>query len=104
MLNEEIQLKIEELINSSKVFLFMKGTPLTPACGFSNNVIDILTGQGIEFKSFNILEDDVLRQAVKEYSNWPTYPQLYIDGKLIGGNDIVSEIAESGELKKLIQS
>ena len=100
----ETKQKIEELINSSKIFLFMKGTPLAPACGFSNNVVTILNNLNTEFKTFNILEDNELREAVKEFSNWPTYPQLYINGKLVGGNDIIVEMEQSGELNKLINS
>lgn len=78
----------------------MKGTPDDPQCGFSWKVVDILRGLGAAFGSFDILSDEEMRQAVKEYSNWPTYPQLYVNGKLVGGCDIVTEMAETGELKK----
>lgn len=101
-MNDQLQKRIEQLINSSKVFLFMKGTPEEPQCGFSWKVVETLKGLGIDFKSFDILSDEEMRQAVKEYSNWPTYPQLYVKGKLIGGCDIVLEIAESGELKEVV--
>ena len=101
-MDEQIKSKIQGLIDSAKVFLFMKGTPQQPACGFSANTIAILQKANITFSSYDILEDPVLRQALKEFSNWPTYPQLYVDGKLIGGNDIITEMAESGELQKLL--
>ena len=94
---------IEQKINSSKVFLFMKGTPEDPQCGFSAQVVQILDDLGIEFGSFDILSDESIRQGIKEYSNWPTIPQLYINGKFIGGCDIVRELAASGELMELIR-
>jgi len=93
---------IEEKINSSKVFVFMKGTPEDPQCGFSAQVVSILNDLGIEFTSFDVLSDENIRQAIKEYANWPTIPQLYINGKFIGGCDIVRELAASGELLELI--
>jgi monothiol glutaredoxin len=96
--------KIENLINSSKVFLFMKGTPEMPQCGFSANVCAILKATGADFKSFDILSDSEIRQGVKEYSNWPTFPQLYVNGELIGGSDIVSEMYNSGDLQELLKS
>ena len=98
----QLQQHIESLINSSPVFLFMKGTPDNPQCGFSAQVVHILKEQKIPFKSFNIFENETIRQGIKEYANWPTIPQLYIGGKFIGGCDIVTELAESGELKKLV--
>ena len=101
-MNEHTKNKIQDLIKSSKVFLFMKGTSDEPQCGFSWKVVETLRGLGIRFGSFDILSDEEMRQAVKEYSNWPTYPQLYVSGKLIGGCDIVLEMAESGELKELV--
>ncbi len=102
-MNETLQKKIESLINSAPVFLFMKGTPEDPQCGFSAKVVSILHQLGITFSSFDILSDEEIRQGVKEYANWPTYPQLYVKGKLIGGCDIVVEMAESGELKELLE-
>ena len=94
---------IEEKINSSKVFVFMKGTPEDPQCGFSAQVVSILNDLGIEFTSFDVLSDENIRQAIKEYANWPTIPQLYINGKFIGGCDIVRELAASGELQGLVK-
>ena len=101
-MNPEIKKIIEEKINSSKVFVFMKGTPEDPQCGFSAQVVSILNDLGIEFTSFDVLSDENIRQAIKEYANWPTIPQLYINGKFIGGCDIVRELAASGELLELI--
>ena len=101
-MDETLKKKIETLINSSKVFLFMKGTPEGPQCGFSAKVVDILHQLGVTFSSFDIFSDEEIRQGVKEYAHWPTYPQLYVHGKLIGGCDIVMEMAESGELKELL--
>ena|SRR3989344_5232048 len=101
-MNPEIKKIIEQKINSSTVFLFMKGTPEEPRCGFSAQVVSILNDLGIEFDSFDVLSDEQIRQAIKEYANWPTIPQLYINGKFIGGCDIVRELAASGELMELI--
>lgn len=100
----EITLRIKNLIGSSDIFLFMKGVPEAPMCGFSANVIGILQQMNVPFKTYNILEDYDLRDAIKAYSNWPTYPQLYVRQKLVGGNDIVTELYESGELKELFES
>ena len=101
-MNSEIKKIIEQKINSSTVFLFMKGTPEEPRCGFSAQVVSILNDLGIEFDSFDVLSDEQIRQAIKEYATWPTIPQLYINGKFIGGCDIVRELAASGELMELI--
>ena len=101
-MNQELQNIIEEKINSSKVFLFMKGTPDQPRCGFSAQTVHILHELKIKFDSFDVLSDENIRQGIKEYANWPTIPQLYVDGKFIGGCDIVMEMAASGELRKLI--
>jgi len=100
----EITLRIKNLIGSSDIFLFMKGVPEAPMCGFSANVIGILQQMNVPFKTFNILEDYDLRDAIKAYSNWPTYPQLYVRQKLIGGNDIVTELYESGDLKEIFEN
>ena len=94
--------RIEKLIGSSDIFLFMKGMPEMPMCGFSANVVAILNSFQASFKTFNILEDMDIRQGVKEFSNWPTYPQLYVKGKLLGGNDVITELYEDGELKEAL--
>jgi len=101
-MTDETKTKIDDLIKSHRVMLFMKGTRQFPACGFSNAVVQILKKEGASFETFNILADPEMRQAVKEFSNWPTYPQLYVDGKFVGGCDIVTEMHESGELKQLL--
>ena len=94
--------QIKQIIESNDVVLFMKGTATFPQCGFSGRVIQILKQCGVDFKDVNILEDTKLRQAIKDYSNWPTVPQLYIKGQFIGGCDIVSEMYEQGELQKIL--
>ncbi len=94
--------RIKELLEAQRVVLFMKGNKLFPQCGFSAQVLGILKQSGVPFETHNILQDADLRQGLKEYSNWPTYPQLYVDGKLVGGCDIVTELHENGELSKLL--
>ena len=94
--------KIKAELGSSPVVLFMKGTPDFPQCGFSAQTVAALRALGAEFKSVNIFEEPELREALKRYSNWPTYPQLYVNGELIGGCDIALEMYQSGELKKLL--
>jgi monothiol glutaredoxin len=99
-MSTDTRARIEELINGHKVMLFMKGTKAIPACGFSNTVVQILKKEAVPFETFNILADPEVRQALKEYSSWPTYPQLYVGGKFVGGCDIVTELHQSGELSK----
>lgn len=94
--------KIKQQLESDKVVLYMKGTPAFPQCGFSGRAVHILQECGAEFASYNVLEDDEIRQGIKEYGNWPTIPQLYVNGELIGGSDIMTELFESGELKELV--
>tara|TARA_Y100001968_G_scaffold319096_1_gene350187 strand:- start:1411 stop:1734 length:324 start_codon:yes stop_codon:yes gene_type:complete len=95
--------RIEELINSSQILVFMKGTKLMPQCGFSNNVVQILNALGINFDTFDVLSDNEIRQAIKEYSNWPTIPQVYVKGEFIGGSDILIEMYNSGELLEKLE-
>lgn len=95
--------ELHKLVNSNPIMLFMKGTPEEPRCGFSRKVVDALKSEGLEFGSFDILKDDVVRQDLKSYSNWPTYPQLYVKGELLGGCDIILEMKESGELKEILE-
>lgn len=95
--------KIKQQVESSRVFLFMKGTPGAPMCGFSAQAVKILGAVGVEFSSFDVLSDDEIRQGVKEYANWPTIPQLYIDGQLVGGCDIMTELYRKGELQQLVE-
>ncbi|TGM98738.1 Grx4 family monothiol glutaredoxin [Leptospira dzoumogneensis] len=101
-MDKELQGKIEGLIASKKIFLFMKGTPDAPMCGFSAGVTNVLRSLGADYNSFNVLSDMSVREGIKEFANWPTIPQLYIDGEFIGGHDIVVEMARSGELQKKI--
>ena len=99
----EINEKIKSLINENDVCLFMKGTPDTPQCGFSMTVANILKYLKIDFKGINVLEDENLRQGIKDFSDWPTIPQLYVKKEFIGGCDIVKEMFEKGELKNFFQ-
>ena len=90
--------RIADDVKSNDVVLFMKGTPVFPQCGFSAAVVQILTDLGVKFKSFDVLKDPELRQGIKEFSNWPTIPQLYVKGEFVGGCDIIREMFQSGEL------
>ena len=99
-----IKEKIKDLIDSNNVCLFMKGTPDSPQCGFSMAVSNVLKHLKVNFNGINVLEDENLRQGIKDFSDWPTIPQLYIKGEFIGGCDIVKEMFEKGELKKLLES
>jgi monothiol glutaredoxin len=99
-MEKNIKEKITEEISSNNVHLFMKGTPLFPQCGFSSTVVQILTYLEVSFSSTNVLEDENLREGIKEFSNWPTIPQLYVKGELMGGCDIIKEMFESGELQR----
>ena len=103
-MEEALKTRIAETIAQSRVVLFMKGSKHFPQCGFSAQVVQILKQKGAEFKDVNILADAELRQGLKEYSNWPTFPQLYVGGKLIGGCDIVTSMNESGELDSVLAS
>ena len=100
----ETQERIRKVIEENSVMLFMKGSPDFPQCGFSGRVVQILEACGAEFSSADVLMDPELREGIKAYSSWPTIPQLYIQGELIGGSDIVMEMHENGELKKKIDA
>lgn len=97
-MDKQLKERIAGMVNGEPVFLFMKGTPTFPQCGFSNQVVQVLKGYGIPFGSFNVLEDNDVRQGIKDFSDWPTIPQLYVGGEFIGGCDIILESWESGEL------
>ena len=99
----DINAFIDDKVKSNDVFLFMKGTPDFPMCGFSSRVVQILDYLGVEYQSANVLENQELREGIKAYANWPTIPQLYINGEFVGGSDIVKEMYESGELQKLLE-
>ena len=101
---ENIKTKIDTIISKDDVVLFMKGTSSMPQCGFSSKVAGVLNYLDINFQDVNVLEDEEIRQGIKDYSEWPTIPQLYIKGEFIGGSDIVKEMFEKGELKNLLVS
>jgi len=94
--------RIQETIEQNRVVLFMKGTKNFPQCGFSQRAVQILKSCGAEFKDVNVLSDPAIRQGIKDFSSWPTIPQVYIDGKFVGGSDILAEMHQSGELQKLL--
>ena len=96
--------RIQQQITGDDVVLYMKGTPVFPMCGFSAAVVQVLSQLGVPFQSYNILDDMELRQGLKEFSNWPTFPQLYVKGELVGGCDIVREMHETGELAELLSA
>jgi monothiol glutaredoxin len=102
-MDASLQQRIETLINSSPVFVFMKGTQLMPQCGFSNNVVQILNALGVPFASFDVLSDPEIRQGIKELSDWPTIPQVYVRGEFMGGSDILIEMYNSGELREKLE-
>ncbi|MGK7914187.1 MAG: Grx4 family monothiol glutaredoxin [Prochloraceae cyanobacterium] len=99
----ELKQRIDKLVKDNKIFVFMKGTKLMPQCGFSNNVVQILNSLGIPYETLDILEDQEIRQGIKEYSNWPTIPQVYINGEFVGGSDIMIELYQSGELQQMVE-
>lgn len=99
----DLKERIESIINSDNIVLFMKGNSEFPQCGFSANTVAILKHIGKSFSTFDILQDMDIRQGLKEYSNWPTFPQLYLKGKLVGGNDIITEMFESGDLQEVLK-
>jgi monothiol glutaredoxin len=106
---DQIELKksienIDKEVKENKIILYMKGDRDMPQCGFSSQVVQVLKLMGIEFETRNVLEDDYLREGIKQYSDWPTIPQLYINGEFIGGCDIIMEMYENGELKTAVES
>ncbi|CEG37520.1 grx4 family monothiol glutaredoxin [Plasmopara halstedii] len=102
-LDEALQYRLQKLISASPVMLFMKGNPSEPKCGFSRQIVALLNDEKIQFGSFDILNDDQVRQGLKEYSNWPTYPQLYVNGKLVGGLDILNEMKSEGSIAEQLK-
>jgi monothiol glutaredoxin len=99
----ELKERIDSLVNQNKIMVFLKGTKLMPQCGFSNNVVQILNTLGVPFETVDILADYELRQGIKEYSNWPTIPQVYINGEFVGGSDVMIELYQNGELQQLVE-
>lgn len=99
----ETKAKIDNLIQENKIMVFMKGNKLMPQCGFSSNVVQILNTLAVPFETVDVLSDPEIRQGIKEYSNWPTIPQVYIDGEFVGGSDILIEMYQKGELQQLVE-
>jgi monothiol glutaredoxin len=100
----DVQQRIDQLVKGHRVVLFMKGTPQFPMCGFSGRAVQILKACGVDdLASVNVLEDEAVRQGIKTYANWPTIPQLYVNGEFVGGSDIMTEMYEAGELQTLLK-
>ena len=100
----DVQEQIKNIIEENSVMLFMKGSPDFPQCGFSGRLVQILQACGVQFASADVLSDDNIRQGIKDFSNWPTIPQLYVNGEFVGGSDIVTEMYESGELQAKLET
>ena len=101
-MTDDVQARIQGLVDANPVLLFMKGSPLFPQCGFSSRAIAILNHLGVTFESVDVLQDQGVRQGIKAFSDWPTIPQLYVKGEFVGGSDIMMEMYESGELAQLL--
>ena len=99
----ELKAKLDKLVTDNKVLVFMKGSKLMPQCGFSNNVVQIMNTLGVPFETLDVLDNPDIRQGIKEYSNWPTIPQIYINGEFVGGSDIAIELYQSGELQQMVE-
>ncbi|KRB85459.1 glutaredoxin [Sphingomonas sp. Root710] len=102
-MSDDVQARIATAVNAADVLLFMKGTPLFPQCGFSSKAIAILEHLGVEYATIDVLQDPEIRAGIKEYSDWPTIPQLYVKGEFVGGSDIMMEMYEAGELADLLE-
>jgi monothiol glutaredoxin len=103
MMDTTVADRIKDDVTSNDVVLFMKGSPVFPQCGFSAAVVQVLTHVGVKFKGIDVLQDPSIRQGIKEFSNWPTIPQLYVKGEFVGGCDIIREMYETGELQQLLK-
>lgn len=99
----EVKDQLDNLVTQNKIVVFMKGTKLMPQCGFSNNVVQILNTLGVPFETVDVLADQDIRQGIKEYSAWPTIPQVYIDGEFVGGSDVLIELYQNGELQQKVE-
>lgn len=99
----ELKDRIDKLVQENKVLVFMKGNKLMPQCGFSNNVVQILNTLGVTYETVDVLADGDIRQGIKEYSKWPTIPQVYINGEFIGGSDVMIELFQNGELQQKVE-
>ncbi|MBD2013605.1 Grx4 family monothiol glutaredoxin [Microcoleus sp. FACHB-53] len=102
-MNPEVKERIDNLVSQNKILVFMKGNKLMPQCGFSNNVVQILNTLGVPYETVDVLSDYDIRQGIKEYSNWPTIPQVYINGEFVGGSDVLIELYQQGELQQLVE-
>jgi monothiol glutaredoxin len=102
-MSTDAQTRIKTLVESNKIMVFMKGNKLMPQCGFSNTVVQILNTLGVPFETVDVLADSDIRQGVKEFSNWPTIPQVYVNGEFLGGSDILIELYQKGELQQLVE-
>ena len=103
-MDADLKAKIDKILEANKIVLFMKGNPSFPQCGFSARAVAILREVGAQFSSVDVLEDDEIRNGIKEYGNWPTIPQLYVNKKLVGGSDIMMEMYEAGELQDVVKA
>lgn len=101
-MSDDVQTALGEAVKANDVLLFMKGTPTFPQCGFSSVVVQVLDYLGVEYQAVNVLEDQAVREGIKQFSSWPTIPQLYVKGEFVGGCDIVKEMFEAGELKEFM--
>ncbi|NER99945.1 MAG: Grx4 family monothiol glutaredoxin [Symploca sp. SIO1B1] len=99
----ELKERIDDLTKQNKILVFMKGSKLMPQCGFSNHVVQIFNTMGVPYETVDVLEDWDIRQGIKEYSNWPTIPQVYINGEFVGGCDVMNELYEKGELEQMVE-
>ncbi|MCZ7687136.1 MAG: Grx4 family monothiol glutaredoxin [Sandaracinaceae bacterium] len=102
-MDDATRTRIQALVDENPIVLFMKGTKTFPQCGFSHTAVEVLRRCGVQFKDVNVLEDPEVRQGIKEFGNWPTIPQLYVKGKLVGGSDILVEMFENGELQPMVE-
>ncbi|NJK29894.1 MAG: Grx4 family monothiol glutaredoxin [Acaryochloris sp. RU_4_1] len=99
----ELKERIDDLVQNNKILVFMKGSKLMPQCGFSNTAVQILNSLGTPYETVDVLSDPDIRQGIKEYSNWPTIPQIYINGEFVGGSDVLIELYQQGELQQLVE-
>jgi monothiol glutaredoxin len=102
-MNPETQQQIKDMVTQNKIMVFMKGNRLMPQCGFSNQVVQILNILGVPYETSDVLADQEIRQGIKEYSSWPTIPQVYINGEFIGGSDVMTELYKNGELQQKVE-
>ncbi|KKI99454.1 Grx4 family monothiol glutaredoxin [Prochlorothrix hollandica] len=102
-MNPELKARLDSLIQNNKIMVFMKGSKLMPQCGFSNNVVQIISTLGVPFETFDVLSDSEIRQGIKEYSDWPTIPQVYVNGQFVGGSDILIQMYQNGELQQMVE-